>query len=156
MNERKGIGAVEVIIGVSIAALSVIFVGSTVASFMSRSAQNLDRVRAVYLAEEGLEITRYVRDESWSAFSSLTLDTNYYFSLSTTTATTTTTQNTTDGFTRTLTLSSVYRRTSDDDIVASTSASPKAIDSNSRLATVTVKWGTPTSTVSLSTYLTNF
>lgn len=156
-KKQKGFSVVEVAIGVAIAALTVAFITHAVVRYASTGSENLNRARAIFLAEEGIEIMRYLRDDSWTNMSSLTNGTKYYLLLSTTTVATTTTASLIDTmFTRTITTQAVYRATSGDDIVASTSGVSKAIDINTKLVTATVTWGTATATVSISEYLANF
>ncbi len=154
---RKGFSIVEIAIGVSIAALTIAFMSHAVVRFASQGSENLERTRAILLAEEGVELMRYLHDDSWTNLSSLTTGTKYYLLLSTTTVATTTTSSLIDGvYTRTITTGDVYRATSGDDIVASTSGVSKAIDTNTKLVTATVTWGTATSSVSMSEYLANY
>lgn len=154
---NRGVSVIEVVIGVSIAALAIAFMSHTIVRYASQGTDNLDKTRAVLLAEEGLELMRYLHDDSWTNISSLTNGTSYYLSISTTTIATTTTPNIVDGqYTRTITTSPVYRATSGDDIVASTSGVSKALDPDTVFVTATVAWGTPTSTVRLSEYLSHY
>ena len=156
MIRIQGFSSVEVAIGVSIAALTVTFMMHTVVKLVTFGTDNLDRARAVLLAEEGIELMRFLRDSSWTNISSLSNGTRYDLLIATTTiATTTNSVPINTIYTRSITTSSVYRATAGSDIVASTSGVAKAIDTNTVLVTVSVSWGTPTSTVSLSSYLTN-
>lgn len=153
----RGVSIVEVVIGVSIAALAIAFMSHTIVRYASVGTETLDRTRAVFLAEEGLELVRYLHDDSWTNMSSLTSGTSYYLTISTTTIATTTVPALIDGqYTRTITTSPVYRATANDDIVASTSAASKALDPDTVLVTATVLWGTPTTTVRLSEYLAHY
>lgn len=154
---QKGFSVVEIAIGVSIAALTITFMSHAVVRYASQGSETLERTRAIFLAEEGVELMRYLHDDSWTNLSSLTNGTKYYLSLSTTTVATTTSATLIDGvFTRAITTSAVYRATSGDDIVASTSGVAKAVDVNTKLVTVTVTWGSATSSASLSEYLANY
>lgn len=157
MRLRRGVSIVEVILGVSIAALAIAFMSHTIVRYASVGTETLDRTRAVFLAEEGLELMRYLHDDSWTNMSSLTTGTSYYLTISTTTIATSTTPTLIDGtYTRTITTSPVYRATASDDIVASTSAVSKALDPDTVLVTAIVLWGTPTTTVRLSEYLSHY
>lgn len=154
--KKRGMLAIEVAFGVSIAMLVVVFTTYAVARFASYGRESLDRARAVFLAEEGVELMRYLRDSSWTNMSSLQNGTPYYFSISTSTIATTPTPFLIDGkYVRTVVVYPAYRATSGDDLVASTSAVSKSVDDDTKLVTVSVSWGMSTSTVSLSSYLTN-
>lgn len=154
---HRGISIIEVVLGVSIAAVTIAFMSHAVVRYASVGTENLERARAVFLAEESIELMRYLRDDSWTNISSLTNGTKYYLSLSTTTIATTTVPSLIDTvYTRTITTSAVYRATSGDDIVASTSGASKAIDVNTKLITATVTWGRSSSTVSLSEYMSTY
>jgi hypothetical protein len=112
----------------------------------------------VLLAEEGIELMRYLRDDSWVAISSMQNGALYSLSISTTTIATTTSISLIDNtYRRTITVFPAYRATSGDDLVASTSGVSKVIDTDTKLVTVAVSWwsGGATSTMSLSSYLTN-
>jgi len=155
-HRSRGISVIEIAIGVSIAALAVAFTAHAIARFASSGRENLNRARAALLAEEGIEVMRYLRDSSWTSLSSMTVGTPYFLNIATTTIATTTSSSLIDNtYRRTVTLYPAYRANSGEDLVASTSAVAKTIDTDTKLVTVSVSWGTPTSTVSLSTYLTN-
>lgn len=152
---QRGLSVVEVAIGVSIAAVTIAFMTHAIVRYASAGTENLDRTRAVFLAEEGLELARYLKDDSWTNMSSLANGTAYYFVISTTTIGTTTSSSVINGtYTRTITAWPVYRATSGDDIVASTSGVAKAIDANTKLITARVTWGT--ASVSMSEYVANY
>lgn len=149
---------IEVLIGAAIVATAIV---ATVLSFrllLAAGAENLERVQASYLAEEGIEVVRGMRDEDWSAFAGLTSGTTYYLHYDGMSWSINTTATSTDGFTRTVRLRDVYRRTSDSDIVPATSTAPKAVDTQTRFVTVAVTWNSSrfgVRTIELSSYLTN-
>lgn len=147
---HRGITIVEVIIGVAIMALIVAFISYTITLFVQSSDGALKRTQALYLAEEGIEIMRYLRDSDWNTLDSeLTNDTTYYLDVATTTlATTTTPELIDDTYTRSFELTEV-RRDGDDDIVDSGGT----IDDGSRYVTFSVSWDT--ATVTLTALLTN-
>jgi prepilin-type N-terminal cleavage/methylation domain-containing protein len=84
-NNHKGMSLVEVIIASAIASLVAIFVGVTVAQFASVRAGILNDTKKLYLAEEGYEIIRLIRDEDWSVLSVIPQQTYYHLQVSTTT-----------------------------------------------------------------------
>lgn len=145
----RGLTLIEVLIGVAIAGLVIVFIAHTITLFTAASEEALDRTQALYLAEEGIEILRYLRDADWNTIENeLSVGTTYYFDVSTTTLATTTVVETIGQFTRSFELSEV-ERDSDDDIISSGGT----VDSGSRFATVTVSWGSES--VSLTSLLTD-
>ena len=153
----RGFSAVEIVVGISIISLVLLFSIHAIMRSVTTGAEQVDHTRALYLAEEALETARFLHDKGWSEIEALTNDTPYYVDISTTDINVSATPQLVDGlFLQTITLTDVYRRNIDDDIVASTSGSTKYIDPNSRFVTARVYWGTPTSTVSISMYLSNF
>jgi hypothetical protein len=117
--------------------------------FINSSHEVADETQALYLAEEGQELVRFIRDNDWTNISSLSIGVDYYLDIQTSDITTTATPEVIGRFTRSFSLEDV-ERDSDDDIVSSGS-----VDSGSRYVTVSVEWGTPVRTVSLTSILTN-
>ena len=140
-NKNNGISLVEIVVGAAIiltvlSGLSVAFDRYTKTLF-----RTTEHLQAAYLAEEGVEAARILRDTSWSAFAALALDSPYRLAFESGTWRATTSETLIDGvFDRTFTLASVYRRTSDSDIVASTSPVAKAVDPDARHVAVRVSW----------------
>ena len=154
----RGMGLVEVVIGAAIIAVFIAGILTTFRQFFVVGLSNTARLQAAYFAEEGIEVTRAIRDSGWTAFSNLSTSTDYYLGtvggvwVATTTATTTL-----PNFTRTVRLGSVYRQSSSNDIVPATSTLSKYLDADARSVTVSVSWvgsGKATTSVQLSTYLT--
>ena len=152
-NYQQGITLVEVLIASAIIMAAVVALLGVHSLYFKTALQNTDILKATYLAEEGVEAVRFLRDASWSThISPLTLNTNYGLVPSGTSWLTSATNTATLGFTRTVRLSAVYRDASDDVV-----ASGGTLDSNTKLLTATVSWnqnGTTTSKT-ISTYLTN-
>lgn len=82
---NQGMSLVEVIIASAIASVVAIFVGVTVAQFASVRADILNDTKKLYLAEEGYELIRLVRDEDWSDLSNIPAQDYFYLQISTTT-----------------------------------------------------------------------
>lgn len=134
---QRGITIVEVIIGVAVAGLVIVFISHTITLFVQASEAALDKTQALYLAEEGTEILRYLRDADWDTIENdLVVGTTYYFDVATTTLATTTAPEVIGKYTRSFELAAV-ERDSDDDIVDSGGT----VDDGSRFATVSVSWG---------------
>ena len=136
--------------------IAVILAGLVSALILSLRAAVGDtaQVQATFLAEEGLEAVRILRDTSWASdVASHTSGVNFYLAFDGTTWQATTTDLYIDKkFQRTVQLSDVYRN-GNQDIVASGGA----LDSNTKEVTISVSWldNGATTTRSLSAYLTN-
>ncbi len=156
-NLQRGVGLIEVAIGIGIVAVFIVGVILAFRQYLAVGLGNTAKIQAAYYAEEGIEVARALRDSSWSTFAALSTTTTYYLAqVSGVWATTTTATTTLPGFTRTLQLGSVYRDNSTSNIVAATSSN-KYLDPDARQVTVSVSWVGPTrSTISytLTTYLT--
>ncbi len=133
---NKGLTLVEVVIASAIILAAIVTLLGVHTLYLKVALANTDSVKAAFLLEEGIEETRYLRDDSWSA--------NIAGLTSTTTSI--------DNFERMVTLSAVYRD-SNGDIVSSGGT----LDTNTKLITSSVSWmvNGATTTKSISTYLTN-
>lgn len=151
-TQARGVTAIEVAIGVSLAALVLIFAVQTIGLFVNANREASEKTKAIYLTEEGLEVLRYLRDGSWSTLSGLSANSTYYIAASGTSIAITTTLQNMDGYVRSFRVSNVYRNASDD-IVASTTSGSVA-DTSSKYVTMTTTYGTPTSSVSITSILT--
>lgn len=153
--QDRGVTTMEIIIAVAVVGL-VFFSIYQFAIVSFASVQMSGRQdQAAYLAEEGMEAVRTLRNQSWSgAIAPLSTSTTYYPVLSGGTWTLTTTNpGPIDGlFNRTITLQQVLRDGSDN------IASSGTLDPHTRKVVVTVSWGEKTGNkqVMLETYLTNF
>lgn len=152
---KTGFGLVEIVIASAIISVSV-FSLSAVSVLGSRlQSASLEKIRANFLAEEGLEAMRFLRDKSWDInLSSLSQDTNYYVNFSTSTlqwSINSTSISYVDSlFDRKVTVENVSRD-SNDNIVLSGGTN----DPDSKKIIVTVSWQErgATSTVQLGTFL---
>jgi Tfp pilus assembly protein PilV len=148
-----GFSLVEAVIAVALTAAFILSL-SYVNSFYARTALgHAKQLQASFLAEEGIEAARLMRDSSWSnQIASLAPGTQYYlyFSGSAWQATTTATNPT--GFERRIVFGEV-RRDSNSNIITSGGS----VDSGSRLVTTTVSWQEKgeTKNKELSIYLTD-
>ena len=151
----SGIGVIEIVVGVAILVIIMVGVVSALHTYVRVGLGNSSTLKALYLAEEGVEAMRFFRDASWSAnIAPLAPDTTYYLVFSPAGYLATTTATTTDGFERRFTVSPVYRRDSDKDIVATTSPAAKTIDPNTLEVAVTVRFQGGLSRT-IQSYLTN-
>ena len=142
---------VEVII--AIAAIVITGIIGAYPFFLRTGLATLDTSRASLLGEEGIEIVRMLRDDSWTSnIAALTLNTAYWSEFSASKWKSTTTPQLIDGkFNRTFKLSSVYRD-SNDNIASSGTLDPKT-----RRVDVVVVWKSSngTSTATTSTFTTD-
>lgn len=150
----RGVSALEVVIGVSIAGVLLTYAINTVTLFINSAREVTIRTQALYLAEEGLELTRFMRDKNWPTFISIPQNTTRYLEISSNDVFPTISTETIGDFTRSFTVSNVYRNTVTDDIMANIPGS-SVPDTNSKYVTVTVGWGSAGDTVSLTTILAN-
>lgn len=148
-----GFGLVEVVVAVSIAAFSIVVVWQVYALFLGLSLSNSSLFQASFLAEEGIEAVKFMRDESWTTnIATLSEDVPYTLVFTGTAWETTTAPALIDGqFDRKVVLTGVERDASGD---ITSSGSP---DSNTKKVTVTVSWvkDNATSTKEITTYVTN-
>lgn len=151
----KGFGLLEIVIAVSIIS-AVIFSLSFVFIVASRlESDSLNKIRANFIAEEGLEAMRFLRDQSWSGnLSALAPGTTYYLSFNA--ASSVWSINTSDPgpidnlFSRKITAENVSRNGSDNIV-----SSGGAVDSDTKKINVSVDWleRGATKTLTISTYL---
>lgn len=111
--------------------------------FMRGSYFAADQAQALFLLDEGTEAIRFMRDEGYTTnIEPLVGSGEFYIEPITNGWTSTTTNNLIFGkYTRTVELTEVYRRNSDDDIVPDTSGDPKTLDPGTTKLLVTVRWG---------------
>ena len=149
---HAGIIAVEAVIGVSLAGLILVYSVYAINTYVNSGRDIAEKTQALYLAEDGLELIRYVRDNAWTKISSIPLNQTRYLETTNTGVSISVTPEILDGYTRSFTLDNVYREPGTYDIVASTTAGSVA-DTDSKYVTMTVRWGTPVKSVSLTTII---
>lgn len=152
---KDGILLVETLISVFIFSVILSVLININNLYMTSVSSGLKSAKAMYLAEEGLEAARILRDTSWQNFQNLTESKDYYFyfsneASSTWMATTSIVYKSIEGVDRWLVLESVKRV--NDRIVESGGL----IDPDTKKITVFVSWSNRNSrlTKSFSTYLT--
>ena len=134
-NNNKGFLLIEVIVAFSIisGALIAAMQVSQKAIYVSRQALHV--TQASFLLEEGAEAVRVLRDNGWANISALVNSTNYYPTFSGGTWVMSSTPNTVGIFTRILTITSVKRDNTTQDI-----SSSGTDDVGTKLVTITVSW----------------
>jgi hypothetical protein len=150
---RKGFSLVEVLVMVSVAIFSILVVWKAYTAFIKISFSNPSLFQASFLAEEGVEAVKFLRDESWNTnISPLASGTSYTLIFNGAAwSVTTTPAYILNRFDRRLVLSDVYRDASGN------IASSGTLDPNTKKITVTVFWqkDSATSTREITTYVSN-
>jgi prepilin-type N-terminal cleavage/methylation domain-containing protein len=135
-TKKAGMSLIEVVIASAIFLLLSLVLVSANANYLRSSMTNLKTVKAIYLAEEGIETISFNANNDWNNLG--TVDTVYTLNSSST------------DYVRTFYTEEV-ERDGNDDIVASGGM----VDPDTRKLTVEVSWfdRSATTTKSLSTYL---
>ncbi len=151
-SKEAGITLIEVVIGISIITIAAVAIGYSINSYVSARAALLSDLKAAYLAEEGYELIRSIRDDDWMVIDALSLGTLHYLDVSSTTATVSATPEVIDGaYTRSFELEALYRNASDD---VTTSGAPGAtVDDGGRMLNVHVNG--PNGTTTFEAIITN-
>ncbi len=150
---NKGFGAVELVVAIAVASVATLGVFQVSQSSLKLSGIALERTRAGFLLQEGMEAVRYLRDKGWQEnIAALTADQDYYLSFQADYALVQDPEPLIDGlFQRTVRVSEVMRD-GDDNI-----AEAGTLDLETRKVTVTVSWMRQAGTQdeSIDFYLTN-
>lgn len=145
LNEKSGVTLVEVVIGIAIISISLITIGLSINTFAAARNALLNNLKTTYLAEEGYELIRAVRDKNWNTIDALTINSTHYLDVSGVAPTITATPEVIDtNFRRRFVVRNVYRNASDD-IVSSTTPGA-VIDDGSRQFDIFVSGPNGTST----------
>ena len=160
LQASNGFGLIEILVASAIISASFISLIAVANSSFRLVSGNVYRVQAEFLAEEGVEVARILRDESWSDNLSGVVDgTTYYPIFNALTSTWSITETDPgpidDIFSRVLLFGDVYRRDSDDDIVAFSSPDTKTLDAGTKHVTSRVSWNDGAKQVEFVTYITN-
>jgi Tfp pilus assembly protein PilV len=152
-STQHGFSIIEAIIGSAIISIAFIALLQTYTMTVSKTQGTLKKVQASFLAEEGQEAVRSMRDQSWTTYiSSLSTSASYYLYFNGTRWTSTTTAQLIDNrFARTIKLRPVYRNSQND------IANSGTFDTEIRRVEVVVSWneGGATSTASTTSYISN-
>lgn len=62
---KKGFSLIEVLISITILSISLISITQLITTTIQANQLNTTRLQAYYLAEQGIELTRHVRDSNW-------------------------------------------------------------------------------------------
>ncbi|MBI2023223.1 prepilin-type N-terminal cleavage/methylation domain-containing protein [Candidatus Giovannonibacteria bacterium] len=154
MAKKRGFGILEIMISAAILSIVLFSLFSVFAAANKLNLLSSDKIRANFLAEEGLEAVRYLRDDGWTRnIAPLNSATDYYVSFNTSTlqwSIGATNPGQIDGvFGRVITAGAVYRDSNDD-----ITASGGTLDPDTLKITSTVTWSA-SNTLSVETYLTD-
>jgi len=149
-----GIGLVEAVVVVSIISVAFAAVLGSAVFFLRAGIMSGDRAQAIYLAEEGVESVRFLRDQSYSTNITPRIGTGVWYVEPTTGGVSATTTNNLifGSFTRTVELEEVYRGNSDD-IVDVSAGVWGVLDPGTAQLTVRVTW--PGGNIERVTYVTD-
>ena len=151
----QGFGLIETVVGAAIIGV-VLFSAAQIGQFVFRLVDESNfRLRAAFLAEEGIEVMRILRDTSWATnVAPLALSTDYYMTWSGGAWQVGTTPSPfVDGtFDRRLRVEAVSRDSTD-----AITTSGGTLDPNTKKVTIAVGWSNRGrwATTTLATYLTN-
>ncbi len=145
LNTRKGFGLIEIIIASAIIAVAFSSLGLTILSAFRVTDEDIEKIQAGFLAEEGIEVLRFLRGEGWEGrIASLEKERAYFPVLNPVSSSWTLEERDPgpiDGkWNRTIVVGDVYRRTSDDDIVAFSVPDAKYLDEGTVKAISRVSW----------------
>lgn len=146
-------GLIEIILVVAIISTSFFMIGQLGFMSIKASKDRADRVRALAVAEEGIEAVRTIRDAGWTAnIAPLTFGATYYVATSSNqwVLTGTNPGPINNIYTRTAVIDNVLRDINDDIVTIGGTDDP-----GTKKVTMTVTWGTPAKTLELMTYITN-
>jgi type II secretory pathway pseudopilin PulG len=142
-----GVTAVEMLVGMSILAVMFTAVSFSIMQFINTGRNVAERTQALFLAEEAIEMVRYIRDAEWEHIEELNDGTTYYLAVTGGTIGTTTVPEVIGEYTRSFVIESVERNANDDIVVSGTP------DPSSKYVTATVSWGNPLESVSLTSII---
>lgn len=152
---KKGVSVVEALVGSAILTFVLFAFTSSLSIYSAASADATKRTQALFLAEEGIEITRSIRDRAWNNIGGLDTEEVYGLSLNETAQRWELSrgEENVDEFSRRIILGDVYRN-SNDQITESTSS---IYDAGTRLIRVEVSWQSRRGeqTIALESLLTN-
>lgn len=152
-NTTGGLSLIEAMVAIAILVAVFLAIGEYFETSLQAANESLSATQAGYLAEEGVEAVKLMREESWDEnIAPLSISTPYFLHFDGGMwKATTTPQSTPEGFQRTFVLEGVYRDSSDDIAPSGT------LDPGTRKTTVTVSWQSGSSTRSreLTSYITN-
>ena len=157
MDNKKssGVGLIEAIVVISIMSTAFVAIIGAIVFFIRGGLFATEQVQALFLLDESVEAVRFMRDEGYTVnITPLVGAGPTYLTVDGSGWSATSTNNPVLGkYTRTIEISEVYRKVSDDTIVPSTSGDPKALDAGTVRLETTISWGM--SSLTNTTYVTD-
>ena len=152
-TKEQGMGIVEAIIVISIITVSFASLMGAAVFFFRAGLYAADQVQAIFLLDESAEAVRFLRDESFTTNIAPFVGTGpQHLDVDATGWTITATSTPIDNiYTRTIEITEVYRKDSDDTIVSVAAADPKTLDPGTVQLTSTVTW--KSNSISAVTYV---
>lgn len=153
IHTTRGVSIIEAIVVISVVSVSFAALLSAAIFFLRGGLLATDQAQALFLLDESFEAIRFLRDGSFSTNITPLIGTGTYYLEPNVSGWATTNVNTPvlEKFTRSIVVSEVYRKNSDNDIVPASSVEPKTIDTGTVKVDVVVSW--QAGTVQGSTYL---
>ncbi|MBI1998943.1 MAG: prepilin-type N-terminal cleavage/methylation domain-containing protein [Parcubacteria group bacterium] len=155
-----GFGLIEILIAIAIIGVALTTLSGVILSAFRVTDDDVSRVQAEFLAGEGLEVARLLRDTGWEANIALLVKGTLYYpifdSVAGVWAVAESAPAPIDGtFSRVLVFENAYRRDSDDDIVPQSDPISKTLDTGTVGVVSRVSWRgrTGDSVVEKKTYL---
>ncbi len=115
---KKGVSLIEVIIATAIIGGAIMYVAQSYGQFVTTSTDNIARVQAAFLLDEGVEAVKTLRGEKWTNVASTTSYIPYYLTWN----------------------SSKWAATTSVQVVDSTFYRTGTLDAGTRKVTVSVSW----------------
>lgn len=161
-NTKRGFGLIEILIATAIIGVALTALSGVIQSAFRVTDDDVLRVQAEFLAEEGLEVARLLRDSGWDSSIAPLVKGTVYFPVFDAVSGMWTLRTSDPGpidgtFSRALVFEDVYRRDNDDDIVPFSDQSSKTLDQGTVGILSRVSWAgrTGSSEVEEKTYLTD-
>ncbi len=150
---KKGLSLVEIVVASAIILVAVVALLNVHNLYLKIAFSNANAVKAAYLAEEGVEAVRWLREVSWADnIATLSVGTNYGLARVNGNWQVSVSNKYVENFERTISLSVAYRDANGDIVTSGGTLDPKTM-----LVVSSVSWpnGGATTTKSVSTYLTD-
>lgn len=152
--KKKGIGMIEIIIAVFILTMVLGILITVNNLYIKSSNANVKMTKGAYLATEGIEAIKTIRDSGWNNINAITPETDFYlyFDNQNSLWFSTSTVQETDGFIRKIKIFDVYRNDQED------ISESGVLDPNTKKIEVTVSWNSISGqdvSKKIVTYITN-
>ena len=156
----RGFGLLEILVSSAIISASLVALVAVIQLSFNATEEALLKTQAEFLAEEGLEAVRILRDESWSTRIAPLANGTLYYPVFASSTSTWSLSGSDPGFlhnrfTRTIHFAAVCRKNADDDIIACSSADPHYTDAGTKEVTSRLTWGNSEKEVVFRGYITD-